>query len=226
MSLGFTIVPAILEKKKKDIKSKLRLVQPICKEAQIDVVDGKFAPMITWPYTANFFDSLLKNYYLKSELILELHLMVEYNLDFLQSYDALSARKITLQAESKDFKEALEFARSENFEAVGASLKTETELEAIEDYLEYLDYIQIMCIDNIGRQGSKFSEKSIEKVRLIKEKYPEILISVDGGVCTDNIDKLYRAGARRFAIGSCIFKSSDPASKIKELEKILTSVEQ
>ena len=152
--------------------------------------------------------------------------MVEYNLDFLQSYGTLSARKITLQAESKDFKEALEFARNQNFEAVGASLKMETDISAIEDYLEYLDYIQVMCIDKIGKQGSKFSEKSIEKVRLIKERYPEILISVDGGVCTDNIDQLYKAGARRFAIGSCIFKSPDPAAKIKELKNILTSVEQ
>ena len=49
------------------------------------------------------------------------------------------------------------------------------------------------------------------------ERFPDTLISVDGGVSSDNIADLVRAGARRFGVGSAISKASDPAAAHKAL---------
>ncbi len=44
------VVPAIIAKSFEELKKKIKLVEPYVSWVQLDVMDGKFAPEVTWPY--------------------------------------------------------------------------------------------------------------------------------------------------------------------------------
>ena len=46
------IVPAIIAKDFAELERKIKLVEPYVNWVQLDVMDGKFAPEKSWPYTA------------------------------------------------------------------------------------------------------------------------------------------------------------------------------
>ncbi len=222
MSKEYQILPAILEKRKKDINKKLALVSDFASWAQIDVVDGAFAPMITWPYTANFFDSFLGNYFLKkAEINLELHLMLDYPLDFLKQYGNLGAKRLLVHVENEQIDELIANWRGFGFVEFGLSFKLNTDFSRFKD-VQDLSVIQVMCIEEIGKQGSQFSTLAIDKVKKAREIFDNnVSIATDGGIKDTNIKELYLAGARQFAVGSFIFKNSNPKEAYHRLENIL-----
>jgi ribulose-phosphate 3-epimerase len=221
MSKKFEIMPAILEKRKRDIKHKLFQMEEVAQSAQIDVVDGKFAPKLSWPYSANIFDNLFGNYNLNFKGDLELHLMVNRNLDFLDEYGTLSCSRLVSHIESGDFKEIANSFQDYGFKSFGASILLDTPISTLDEYVDRVDFIQVMGIAKVGVQGSGFEDRAIDRVVELKTKYPHLLISVDGGVNENNIQNLYRAGAERFAVGSAIFKKKNPGLAYKELENLL-----
>ncbi len=218
----FQIAPAILEQKKSKIQEKLSIFQDVADIVQIDVVDGIFADKKTWPYTANFVEKIFSLYNLKHSFDnVELHLMVDDPLEFLHNYGVLSATELVVQIESKSAIDALSFAKKQfELKKIGISLMMGTDISDVEQYLNKVDYVQIMCIDKVGRQGSKFNPESINKVRELSSQFNG-LISVDGAVSGKNIKELFLAGARRFAVGSHIFKSGSPIANYRYLNSLL-----
>jgi ribulose-phosphate 3-epimerase len=80
--------------------------------------------------------------------------------------------------------------------------------------------IQLMGIDHIGFQGQKFDEKVIEKIKTVRSKYPDILISIDGGVSLENAEKLISAGADRLIVGSAIFEAENPMEMVEKFKSL------
>jgi ribulose-phosphate 3-epimerase len=73
-----------------------------------------------------------------------------------------------------------------------------------------------MSIGHIGFQGQAFDPKVIEKIKEVKEKYPSMIISIDGGVSLDIAKTLINAGANRLVIGSAIFGAEDVGEAISK----------
>ena len=60
----------------------------------------------------------------------------------------------------------------------------------------------------------------IEQVRkIIDERKAPILVEADGGIKTDNIDRVFRAGAEVIVSGSGIFKTSNYANTIHKMRE-------
>jgi len=72
---------------------------------------------------------------------------------------------------------------------------------------------------NPGFGGQKFIPSSIRKIRDLKQMITarnlEVDIEVDGGVTTDNVATLVRAGADIFVAGSAVFHTPDYKKTIK-----------
>lgn len=77
-----------------------------------------------------------------------------------------------------------------------------------------------MGIATIGRQGEPFDERVIEKIKSIRAKYPDMVISIDGGVSFDTAPELIEAGATRLVAGSAIFENPNPHGAIQELKSL------
>ena len=82
-----------------------------------------------------------------------------------------------------------------------------------------IDFVQFMGIDNVGFQHQEFNDQVLEKISDLRGMYPNIHISVDGGVSFDNASELISAGATRLISGSTIFESDDIAKAIDDLAK-------
>jgi len=85
------------------------------------------------------------------------------------------------------------------------------------------DVVQVMSIATLGKQGAPYDVRAIARIKELHTKYPELVISVDGGVSEKNIADLARAGARRFGVGSAITKAPDPKAAYLNLKAIAES---
>ncbi|MDP2640363.1 MAG: ribulose-phosphate 3-epimerase [Betaproteobacteria bacterium] len=87
-----------------------------------------------------------------------------------------------------------------------------TPLDYLDHVLHRLDLVLIMSV-NPGFGGQKFIPHALAKLaevrRRIDQRGREIMLEVDGGVKTDNIAEIARAGADTFVAGSAIFGAKD-----------------
>ena len=97
-------------------------------------------------------------------------------------------------------------------------LNITTPHETLYPFIEQLDFVQFMGIAEIGFQGSTFSESVFAKIEDLRNRYPELIISVDGGVNLEVAKRLVETGVNRIVVGSAIFGKNDR----EKVERALT----
>jgi len=103
---------------------------------------------------------------------------------------------------------------------IGISINIDTPLEKVFPLIANVDFLQCMGIDKVGFQGQEFDEKVIENIKILREKFPDIVISIDGGVNFETAPLLINAGASRLIIGSSIFNTGDIIETIEEFKNL------
>jgi ribulose-phosphate 3-epimerase len=218
------IIPAILPKDFADLEDHVALVKGLVPLVQVDICDGQFTPSPSWPYRKkdSNFDAIAKEARglpFWEEVEYEFDLMVNNVQDAILDYVAAGASRIVLHAESKgDVAKAIDVLQGKV--EIGLALNIDTPLDAVEPFKEKIQYIQLMGIDNVGFQGQSFDEKVIAKIRLVKEKYPDLAIQIDGSVNEKTAPLLRDAGAGRLIIGSAIFESDNIIETIERFKKV------
>ncbi len=218
------IIPAILPKDFAEVQEKVDLVKGLVKTVQIDICDGQFVPNATWPYKRR--DDTFEKITKEEEglpgwekLDFEIDLMVNRPQEVVEEWIQAGAIRLIIHAESKgDVAGAI--AAVTGRVDVGVALNIETPIDVIAPYADKITFVQCMGIDRIGFQGQPFDEKVLEKIRAIKEKYPNLIVSVDGGVSLETGPKLVEAGATRLVAGSAIFHSDNMVEAIEKFRRI------
>ena len=100
---------------------------------------------------------------------------------------------------------------------LGFALINDEPLDLLYPYLDDIDYVQLMGIAHVGQQGQPFDERTLARVRTLRNQFPDLEIAVDGSVNQTTMTSLYAAGVNRFAPGSAISKAADPALAYKQL---------
>ncbi|KKQ34405.1 MAG: Ribulose-phosphate 3-epimerase [Candidatus Nomurabacteria bacterium GW2011_GWB1_37_5] len=226
------IIPAILPKNYEDLKNKAAQVRGLVKTVQIDICDGKFVKNISWPYDEmeklnSKFQTILREddglpYW--EEIEYELDLMVLNAHENFDLFLKLGAKRIIFHIEAEEnvdeFKEFLEgidlYIRDHT--QIGVAINTTTPVSSIKYLVSSIDFVQCMGIEKIGYQGQPFDERVVDQIKALRKEYPELIISVDGGVNFDTAPKLIEAGANRLVAGSAIFNAYDQEEAIKELK--------
>jgi len=81
-----------------------------------------------------------------------------------------------------------------------------------------IEAVQLMSISEIGYHGHPFEEKVLDRIKTLCEKYPNVTISVDGGVSLENASKIIFAGADNLLVGNAIFKSGNIKETIEKFK--------
>ncbi len=68
-----------------------------------------------------------------------------------------------------------------------------------------------------GFGGQQFMPSSLPKVAILRKKYPELNIEVDGGLSENTVDQAAAAGANVIVAGSAVFGAEDPEEVIRVL---------
>ena len=229
------IIPAILPKDYDDMKDKIALVRGIVPLAQIDICDGVFVPSKTWPFSGeglhdfNFLKILNEEEGMPfwEDIDFELDLMVADAVENFDIYTKLSPKRIIFHIEAvgdleefKHFVEGIDVYVRDAIQ-IGVAINTSTPIEQMFPLVNYIDFVQCMGIAKIGYQGEPFDEKVVDNIKALKEKYPDLIISVDGAMNYETAQKVAKAGAERITAGSTIFKSEDIRNTIAELENLV-----
>lgn len=225
------IIPAIMPEDLSELRNKLALIRGAVTTVQLDLMDGKFVKARTWPYN-NKEKELLSRILNEEEGLpfwdefdFEFDLMVKDAKDDLDTFMRLGARRIIFHIEAEDqtgdnfleFLEGIDMYVRENTE-IGVAIDIATPIEKIFPLIPHIDFVQCMGIDKDGVQGSPFDEHAIDHVKALHEKYPDLIISVDGGVNFETASALIQAGATRLVIGSAIWKSFDVVETVKDFQ--------
>ena len=208
------IIPAILVKSEAEFHRQLKLVEPFVKWVQLDVVDGDFAPNLTWgdPRVVRSVDTNVK---------FEIDLMVSNVLNVISEWilpATLISRIFFHQEAAKGQEESIIKKVKKAGIEVGVSLVPETPLDNVLPYLAEVDAVLLLGVPP-GFQGQRLQEEVIDNVRSIHSTHPGLPIEIDGGVKPENIRRLVEAGVSRVAVGSYIFEHPDgPKAAIQELQ--------
>jgi len=170
------IIPAILPKNAQDLMEKLNLLPEGVTIVHIDIVDSD----IWVPMNKDF----------------EVHLMVEFPEELVEKWIDRGARRVIVH---KFTDKVLELrSRVELGLAIEMHIPIEQALKEIPNF----DFVQIMSIKEIGEQGHPFEVKVFDRIREVRNKFPQIPISVDGGVSVKNYQILREMGVKRLVVGS------------------------
>jgi ribulose-phosphate 3-epimerase len=182
----------------------------------VDVMDGHFVPNITiGPLVVEAVRKI-------TNLPLDVHLMIANPEMYIPEFAKAGADIIVIHAEATvHLHRALQLIKSFGKKA-GVALNPGTSLSTLEYVLGDLDLVLLMTV-NPGFGGQSFIDACIPKIQNLRGMLDrlglETELEVDGGVKTDNIDRISHAGADVFVAGSAVFGSRDYAATIKELKR-------
>lgn len=214
------IIPAIIPQSREHLRAVLMSVRPYTTSVQIDIVDGKFVPFISWPYEeAGRIQDLAE---FTADFDIEMDLMHLEPEKAIPQYVAAGINRIVVHLESvSDFARIVALKQELGF-MLGISMSNDSPLSLITDHVLDADYVQFMGIAQIGTQQQPFDERVLTYVRMFHERYPEVRISVDGSVNGDTLERLRDAGVNRFISGSAILKSNRPVDTFHRFQRIVS----
>ncbi len=235
------IIPAILPKNYEDLKNKISLVREIVPIVQVDICDGIFVKSMTWPFQSpskegvatDGLDQHFQNILNEQEgmpfwedIDFELDLMVSDAVQNFDIYTKLGPKRIIFHIEAvgdleefKQFLEGIDNYVRDSIE-IGVAINPQTSIEQIFPIVNNVDFLQCMAIARIGYQGEPFDERCISHIKTLKEKFSDLIISVDGGVNLETGAKLVNAGAERLVAGSAIFNSDDIIDTVEQFKNL------
>lgn len=187
----------------------------------IDVMDGRFVEKDTYKKMMEY------SAYIKriSNLPLDVHLMVE-NIDkSIDDFLAVEPNIITFHYEAcKDKQEVMKYIKKikENNCKVGISIKPETNIEEIYEYLPYIHMVLIMTVEP-GKGGQTLLINMVDKISKLKKYIDknniEIDIEADGGINLKTAEAVKQAGANILVSGTAILIAKDYKTIIDDLKK-------
>ncbi len=231
------IIPALMPRNFTELTAYANQLECIVDTVQIDVMDGKFVSEVSWPYQeVGVVDESFKKIVGKElefpkidTLNYELDLMVEAPEKGIGSWVQSGASRIIFHIESirdgewfwrniAHIKKASDLDNSIKKVDIGIAIDIKTPNEEIYSHIEKIDFVQCMGIDKIGFQGQPFDDRVLHKIDDLRKRFPELIISIDGGVSLETAPMLIEAGANRLVSGSAILKSKNIEKAIEEFQ--------
>jgi ribulose-phosphate 3-epimerase len=180
----------------------------------IDIMDGHFVPNIT------IGPGVVKDIRRITRLPLDVHLMIEQPLDWVQRFISAGADMITLHIETikpSAYRRCARRLKSKGIK-LGISLNPGTHLKRIKGLLDMVDFVLVMSV-NPGFGGQRFITKVLPKIRALRKVYNGD-IAVDGGINGLTAKRVIDAGANILACGTYIFRSRHPKKLIQKLRDL------
>ena len=169
------IIPAILPKSTADFSEKLSRLPREIKYFHLDVLE--------------------EDIWVDPEISFEVHLMVKDPLAIANRWIERSAKRIIVH-------DIHGFEELRNKAEIGLAVELNIEFKNIFPLLGRVDFIHLMSIDNLGTQGDNFEPIIFDRIKEVRAKFPNIGISIDGGVDDTNYKELFEIGATRLIVGS------------------------
>jgi ribulose-phosphate 3-epimerase len=188
---------------------------------QVDVMDGRFVPNITFGVLA--IESLRP----LTSLTIEAHLMVEPPEDFIERIARAGADTIIVHQEStphlhRAIQQIHHFGKK-----AGVAITPSTPASTLSEILGSVQLVLVMTV-NPGFGGQEFVPETLSKIRqvshAIQERGLECEVEVDGGINHETARLAVEAGANVLVCGTAVFDSKEGISAaVQGLLRAVTS---
>ncbi|MFT7507098.1 MAG: ribulose-phosphate 3-epimerase [Acidimicrobiales bacterium] len=221
--LPITVVPSLPAVSFSEIESLCKALEGVAREIQVDIVDGKFVPLVSWPFTEEDpVTALSQLSQFTDSFSLEMDCMVCNPEQYLDIFVTLGVKRVAIHVGSTQaYAEIISHAKKHGYR-LGFALTNDTPLDVVLQYIDEIEYVQLMGIKEVGQQGQPFDVRTLARARELRAQFPELEIAVDGSVNANTMPQLYAAGVTRFAPGSAIAKTENPADSYKQLLSLVT----
>lgn len=177
-----------------------------------DIMDGHFVPNISFgPAVVG----ALRGHF-KQEF--DVHLLVSNPVQWIAPVADAGADNISFHIEAvTDALPVIEKIKRHGIKA-GLAINPDTTLDTIDPAVfEALDRVIIMTV-HPGFGGQTFIDQSM-KVQMLRQRYPQLDIMIDGGINRDTAPGVVQAGATTLVSGSALFGASDKQGFVTALRK-------
>lgn len=182
----------------------------------LDVMDGQFVPNISFGMPV--IEAVRK----VTDKPLDVHLMIEEPIRYLQEFKDAGADIITVHAEScKHLHRTICRIRELDMKA-GVALNPATSVSILNYIFDEIDMALVMSV-NPGFGGQAFIPAMLDKIKRIHKIATDkglvnLEIEVDGGITLNNVAAVVDAGADVIVAGSAVFQEN-PEQNVKEFKK-------
>jgi ribulose-phosphate 3-epimerase len=183
----------------------------------VDIMDGHFVPNISFGY------SMVKALRPITNMVLDVHLMIDTPIKYVDEFCKAGADYLTIHVES-DTPENIDATLDKiiaNGVKPGIVVKPKTPAEAVLPYLHKCDLVLVMTVEP-GFGGQKFMADMMPKLKTLKEMIdthkPGCHLEVDGGVDVVTAEICKENGANVLVAGSAFYKAEDKPAFVKSLE--------
>ncbi|MHA2424444.1 MAG: ribulose-phosphate 3-epimerase [Candidatus Thorarchaeota archaeon] len=180
----------------------------------LDIMDGHFVPNISYgPMIAQTMRRITKK-------PLDAHLMITDPDKYIPKFVEAGVDLIYPHIEaSYDVYRTVQLITDLGAKA-GITLNPGSPVEWVEPLIDKIDVVMLMSVCP-GFGGQKFIPIVLEKTdrlrKMLDDVKPEVQIAIDGGVDTNTIGPLFKAGANFFIAGSAVFKAKDIGQAVRDL---------
>ena len=212
------VAPSILSADYMNMERDLTMTKEMgVKWLHVDIMDGIFVPNITFGY--GFVKAMRK----VTDLVLDVHLMIDRPIRYVQQFCDAGADYLTIHVESDTPENTL--AALQKIRELGVKpgivVKPNTPAEAIEAYLPLVDLVLVMTVEP-GFGGQKFMAHMMPKLKQLRQMLdqvnPTCHLEVDGGVDLMTAEVCKENGANVLVAGSAFYGSADKAAFTRSVE--------
>ena len=183
----------------------------------VDIMDGSFVPNLSFGY------STVKGIRGFSDLVLDVHLMIDRPIRYVEEFCKAGSDILTIHVEAdtpENTQKALEMIRAMGVKP-GIVVKPNTPAEAIAEYIPMVDLVLVMTGEpELG--GQKFMAHMMPKVKALREMIdkmnPGCYLEVDGGVDLTTGEICKENGANVLVAGSAFYKAEDKKAFVEKME--------